>query len=422
MALNEAVSSGAFALAVQINKASGQDFRQQAKFAPNGNIGLLYCSSDRKGLQFHMSGDSVEKIDYWKHVKFGSDGYPSTPDKTIKAAGFGGEELAKAVQSLIGGISEADENGGEENPEAPVQPESSGGPPIGAGEQSSYGTTQEESKAKAIESENSQREVEPEFLKEMIQTKLRMMRANAFDGLLIFGDPGIGKTFPVEKFLKDNNIKFEPFSGSITLAGLFMALWENRKPHQWLFFDDIDSVFSDESKRNLLKAALGSARNTRYISYKTRTASFSSVGMSDEQMEKAVADSGNKKYPDKFLYRGKIIFISNLKSSQIEPAILSRTNKVNYELTPAQIWDLTESLLDKFDIEFQKDPNKKETTKVPLELRKLVLEMMKKKWKLKEKPNFRVFMTCCLTFAFVFNESGDANKAAELAMVEIGGM
>jgi len=219
-------------------------------------------------------------------------------------------------------------------------------------------------------------------------------------------------TFPVKKFLKEHNIKYRKFSGTITTAGLFMALWENRHKDKWLFFDDIDSVFGDEACRNMLKAALDTARDEREITYKTKNNSFDASGMTDEQMEKAVADSGGRKYPDKFLFQGKIIFISNLKTSQIEAAILSRTQKVNYELTHAQIWDLTDSMIEDFEI--ARNP--------PTIARKLVLELMKQNWKLKEKPNFRVFMSACATYMRVFQATKSDKKAADMVLYEIGGL
>jgi len=219
-------------------------------------------------------------------------------------------------------------------------------------------------------------------------------------------------TFPVKKFLKEHNIKFRKYSGTITTAGLFMALWENRQKNKWLLFDDIDSVFKDEASRNLLKAALDSARDERVISYKSKTGSFNAEGMSDAEMEKAVKDSGGRKYPDQFLYQGKIIFISNLETSQIEAAILSRTQKVNYCLTTAQIWDLTESMMNSFEIARNPPPS----------VRKYVLELMKANWKLQEKPSFRVYMSACATFMRVYKNTGSNSEATNMVLYEIGGL
>jgi len=401
MALDEAASLSKPLLA-SINGQTGQDFDYQDKYAPNGKIGWLYTSSDRKGLMFHMDGPEIARIDYWKHIRLDPKGYPVKADRSIYAVDASDGDIIHAVQRAVsGGVSEADGDSGSHSL-----------PPVKDGEPASYGNTQEETKNKGIEMENSKREVTPEFLKKLLKDKLQGMKDGDFDGLLIYGDKGVGKTFPVKKFLKDNGIKYRKFSGTITKAGLFMALWENRHPSIWMLFDDIDSVFQDADCRNMIKAALDTARDEREITYKTKNVSFDASGMTDAQMEQAVKASGGKKFPDTFLYQGKIIFISNLRTDQIEPAILSRTQKVNYELTTAQIWDLTASMMMEFEI--ARNP--------PQKIRAYVLELMKKNWKLREKPDFRVYMAACATFMRVYQDTHSLDEASNMVLYEIGGL
>jgi hypothetical protein len=51
------------------------------------------------------------------------------------------------------------------------------------------------------------------------------------------------------------------------------------------------------------------------------------------------------KYPSSFEFKGRVIFISNLKKEEFDSAILSRSAKINMDLSPAQILDRMRKIL-----------------------------------------------------------------------------
>lgn len=86
-------------------------------------------------------------------------------------------------------------------------------------------------------------------------------------GLLITGDPGVGKTFTVQKELDKAGAQYEEFKGNIKSAtNLYSLLWNNNDPDKILVFDDCDSVLQDEAQTEILKGALDD-KKIRLISY-----------------------------------------------------------------------------------------------------------------------------------------------------------
>ena len=86
-------------------------------------------------------------------------------------------------------------------------------------------------------------------------------------GLLITGDPGVGKTFTVQKKLDKAGSQYEEFKGNIKSAtNLYSLLFDNNDPDKILVFDDCDSVLQDEAQTEILKGALDD-KKIRLISY-----------------------------------------------------------------------------------------------------------------------------------------------------------
>jgi hypothetical protein len=207
--------------------------------------------------------------------------------------------------------------------------------------------------------------------------------------LFIYGGPGIGKSFVTNKTLKDAGLKknkdYYVIKGKITPIALYNTLYTHRNDNTMLVFDDADSVFRNEDGANMLKAALDSYEE-REISWSSRNTvnvdkwtmekrekyenqidtRLASIGddVPDEEEDDDVKDddsdedSGGKrkkknkekelptKLPGKFLFNGKVIFISNLAREDVEDAILDRSYKINMDLTAQQRFKRMESLLD----------------------------------------------------------------------------
>ena len=90
-------------------------------------------------------------------------------------------------------------------------------------------------------------------------------------------------------------------------------MFENRK--SVIVFDDCDSVLKDPVSLNLLKGALDSY-SKRIISWR--------------------ADIRDEDLPTSFEFKGRVIFISNLSSTQLDQAIISRSMAVDLTMTNEQ--------------------------------------------------------------------------------------
>lgn len=135
-------------------------------------------------------------------------------------------------------------------------------------------------------------------------------------------------------------------------------------------FDDLDSMWRNEDATNILKAALDSSpvREISWVSTQTINVSrmpddkkqelFKQIDRqidgTDEEIDvfpgdedsdedspkKAVKKRGADtkiRYPSTFDFKGRVIFISNLKPEEMDSAILSRSAKINMELSAEQV-------------------------------------------------------------------------------------
>ena len=118
--------------------------------------------------------------------------------------------------------------------------------------------------------------------------------------------------FAVGAVIKTNKA-FRVIKGYSTPKGLYRTLYENRDGV--IVFDDCDSVLKDPVSLNLLKGALDSY-SRRIISWR--------------------ADIKDEDLPTTFEFKGRIVFISNLASTQIDQAIITRSMAVDLSMTRKQ--------------------------------------------------------------------------------------
>ena len=128
--------------------------------------------------------------------------------------------------------------------------------------------------------------------------------------------------FTVGEVLKRGKT-FKVIKGYSTPKGLYRTLWENRE--DVIVFDDCDSVLKDPVSLNLLKAALDSY-SRRVISWR--------------------ADIRDDDLPTSFEFKGRVVFISNLASSALDQAIISRSMAVDLSMTTPQKIERMKFLLD----------------------------------------------------------------------------
>jgi hypothetical protein len=144
--------------------------------------------------------------------------------------------------------------------------------------------------------------------------------------LIVSGPPGLGKSFGIERAAEEIVGDFTHVKGYIRPTGLYKTLYENRFPSNLIVFDDIDSLFSDETSLNLLKAACDSS-DVRRLSW-----------LSNSVME----DDDGEEIPKNFEFEGSIIFITNIdfeaqieKATKLAPhfdALMSRSHYLSLDI------------------------------------------------------------------------------------------
>ena len=173
-----------------------------------------------------------------------------------------------------------------------------------------------------------------------VEAMVQMLATGDQASVVITGPGGLGKSFTVTKALteagfKDVSLldefqvgaklgpkKFTVIKGYSTPKGLYRTLFENKDGV--IVFDDCDSVLKDPVSLNLLKGALDSY-SKRIISWR--------------------ADMKDDELPQSFEFKGRVIFISNLSSTSLDQAIISRSMAVDLSMTTTQKVDRMRHLL-----------------------------------------------------------------------------
>jgi hypothetical protein len=130
----------------------------------------------------------------------------------------------------------------------------------------------------------------------------------AVRAMIVSGPPGVGKSFGVERVLEQASLfdkmaqrkpRFEVVKGAMSALGLYAKLYKYSDANSVLVFDDCDSILLDDLSLNILKAALDSSKK-RTISWNSEAAMLRREGI-----------------PDRFDFKGSIIFITNIKFEHV---------------------------------------------------------------------------------------------------------
>lgn len=111
--------------------------------------------------------------------------------------------------------------------------------------------------------------------------------------------------------------------GYTSAKGLFRTLFENRR--KLIVFDDCDAAWKNEVGANLLKAALDSEED-RWITWN-------------------VEGSDNSGLPKRFLFEGRVIFISNVSSEDFPQPLITRSLRADVELTIEETFERMRQIL-----------------------------------------------------------------------------
>jgi hypothetical protein len=155
-----------------------------------------------------------------------------------------------------------------------------------------------------------------------------LLSAGHINSFILTGSGGIGKTTTVLNTLKSlglvEDTPDKPLGDFIVIRGFSTpkALYETLYTYKnkIIIFDDADQVFKDPLGANLLKAALDD-KEERVINWNSSREDAEGI-------------------PTRFTYHGKIIFISNLSSSQFPQALISRAQKVDLTLNTEEKVDI----------------------------------------------------------------------------------
>lgn len=141
----------------------------------------------------------------------------------------------------------------------------------------------------------------------------KAIKSGDIRALIVSGPPGVGKSWGVEEVLGKDDLfnllgerkpRYEVVKGCMSSIGLYCKLYEYSEKNSVIIMDDSDDVFYCPLSLNLLKAALDTGAK-RWLSWNTDSRILRSEGI-----------------PDRFEFKGSIIFITNLKFSHIRSKTL----------------------------------------------------------------------------------------------------
>jgi hypothetical protein len=127
--------------------------------------------------------------------------------------------------------------------------------------------------------------------------------------MIVSGPPGVGKSYGVETEIEKaclfdklagKRLRAEVVKGSATPIGLYQTLYKYSDENCVIVFDDCDSILLDDVALNLLKGALDSGKK-RVISWLSESSALRREGI-----------------PDRFEFKGSVIFITNLKFDKMK--------------------------------------------------------------------------------------------------------
>jgi hypothetical protein len=141
----------------------------------------------------------------------------------------------------------------------------------------------------------------------MLEQMTRAVKSGAVRAMIVSGPPGVGKSHGIEQVLGRYDIftdlgaecKYEVIKGAMSPLGLYTTLYQYRAKDTVVVFDDCDSIFSDETSLNLLKAALDS-KARRMLHWNTDSNRLRTEGI-----------------PNSFEFDGSAIFVTNIRFDRV---------------------------------------------------------------------------------------------------------
>lgn len=161
----------------------------------------------------------------------------------------------------------------------------------------------------------------------------------AFNALFVAGKGGTGKTQTVERVLESHGLSdghgYFKNTGSASAAGVYTLLYHHR--NEIILFDDSDGALADQDARNLIKAATDTKKKRKMVWNKKSSFIFDP----DEAGEDSSYEEDPSMAPKFFDFTGRIIFISNLPLSKLDPdgALRTRAYVINIDPTDDELFE-----------------------------------------------------------------------------------
>jgi len=136
------------------------------------------------------------------------------------------------------------------------------------------------------------------------------------------GSVGIGKSYTVVDELKQEEVPYVHITGGIKDAqALYVTLCKYNDPNMIIVFDDVNDIIRKKLNVEILRAAVTNDP-VRRITY------------FDQSM---LIIQGTKSYKPTVDFQSKVIIITNIPKSKIDPAIISRTSPIDITVNVFEI-------------------------------------------------------------------------------------
>jgi hypothetical protein len=185
---------------------------------------------------------------------------------------------------------------------------------------------------------------------EHLDSLVRALIKGSFNAMFITGKGGTGKTQTVEKALHEEGLSdgqgYLKIAGAASAPGIYTALYRNR--HSIILFDDSDGALADVDARNIIKAATDT-KKVRKISWNKKSSFIFNPLGADAKKHFNDPDMA----PSSFEFYGRIIFISNLSLSKLDPdgSLRTRAFIVNIDPTDDEMIAHMEKILPDIKLE-----------------------------------------------------------------------
>ena len=203
---------------------------------------------------------------------------------------------------------------------------------------------------------------DPKYVFEDIKTLTKFVAQGGSKSLIVCGMGGIGKTYEVTSTLRkiygEPGAKYTYHSGAkISPRSFYSAVFRERDMLQ--VWDEADSILKQDDTVMMLKPALDTSGKPamEYVTNTLPMTGKNEAEIRDYCLQCDEADTlvytnnpnklkdGEMVFPSKFYFDGQMIFISNMRASEIEDAIKSRSIFLDVYLSATDVMNRMKTIM-----------------------------------------------------------------------------